>query len=117
MGGGVSRLETTIFEARYLNDVSYHIIRCVFEMHKKTIKRLERYFILQCTECRNIQVCEIKSIVTYFFKCKSCNKRFKIKRKNVFGLICRFWGSTNSITESVKICQASRKAQSKLNKL
>jgi predicted nucleic acid-binding Zn ribbon protein len=65
------------------------------------------YYIIMCRNCGTIQTKIIKGFIgDAFFKCFKCEKRFKLKKKNEYGLTLKTWGPYDNGSMAAKICAA-----------
>ena len=71
------------------------------EIKFRVIKMI-KYFAVRCTGCGKYSGTEIENIKKKVFHCKYCNKRFKLKKVNEFGITTKVSGPY-SCTELPKI--------------
>ena len=63
------------------------------------------YYCFQCRNCGRWGVKEIRNQIGVMFKCRYCNRSFKIKKVNEYGLALNHKGPYGLGAEASKICQ------------
>lgn len=64
------------------------------------------FYVVMCRNCGAIRSCEVIDHNKYTFKCFTCNKSTKLKKKKEFGLSLKTWGPYNDGKTASLYCSA-----------